>query len=277
MAAPFACLLLLTPSSAEQSRGPGKETRASATSLHLSRNTSSFRTVSRQSNNAAWKAHVELQQSKWRSSEAMRLKIRGIDVGRQHQVARQFATFHGGGAFRGETVICLGARLGGEVRAFKGLGALAVGVDLEPGEDNMDVLVGDFENLAFPEASFGFAYCNVLDHINNLAAFAHEVCRVVKPEGFFFAVLYTQAQDVYNGQQAITADAYAILLKEMSPAFSLVRTEDLIDVMRIREHAREIDPASPHLASVMFRPWRQAIKTLTFKKRGPCAEQAHPR
>lgn len=49
------------------------------------------------------------------------------------------------------------ARLGGEVRAFKSLGAVAVGIDLEPGRGNMDVIHGDFHAVPFPTASFDYA------------------------------------------------------------------------------------------------------------------------
>src|SRR5262245_45561367 len=44
---------------------------------------------------------------------------------------------------RGHTVLCLGARLGGEVRAFTRHGALAIGVDIEPGARNGFVVAGD--------------------------------------------------------------------------------------------------------------------------------------
>ena len=50
-------------------------------------------------------------------------------------------------------MICLGARLGGEVRAFKTLGAIAIGIDLNPGKDSMDVLAGDYYNIGLPNNS----------------------------------------------------------------------------------------------------------------------------
>jgi len=43
----------------------------------------------------------------------------------------------------GEAVLCIGARLGGEVRALTQLGALAIGVDFNPGFRNPYVLWGD--------------------------------------------------------------------------------------------------------------------------------------
>ena len=84
-------------------------------SVQVARNSSSFHDVSTSTSDAAWKAHIELQQSKLRQSDAMRLKIRAIDVGRQDQVARQFAQsaidgIAGVRSFKGQSVICLGAR-----------------------------------------------------------------------------------------------------------------------------------------------------------------------
>jgi hypothetical protein len=49
--------------------------------------------------------------------------------------------------FSNKSVLCLAARLGGEVRAFKKLNALAIGIDIQPGDKNKDVLHGDFHNI----------------------------------------------------------------------------------------------------------------------------------
>ena len=38
--------------------------------------------------------------------------------------------------WRGRSVLCLGARIGTEVKAFLDLGAFAIGIDLNPGPDN---------------------------------------------------------------------------------------------------------------------------------------------
>ncbi len=240
-------------------------------SVQVARNSSSFHDVSTSTSDAAWKAHIELQQSKLRQSDAMRLKIRAIDVGRQDQVARQFAQsaidgIAGVRSFKGQSVICLGARLGGEVRAFKSLGALAVGVDLEPGPDNMDVLVGDFENLAFADASFTYAYSNVLDHLHDLSRFSAELCRVVRPNGFFFAALFSGKGDRWNGRQGVSADSYAPLVKALSPMFALVTTTSIKETMEVRKLARLIDHAQT--STVPLVPWHQVITTLYFRRAG---------
>ena len=114
-----------------------------------------------------YSAYIRTQQSKL---DKVRTKIDAIDVGRQHQVKREFAKALAEGtaglaSLRGKTVLCLGARLGGEVRAFKALGAVALGIDLNPGRSNMDVVAGDFHAIPFPDASFDYAYSNVLDHV----------------------------------------------------------------------------------------------------------------
>ncbi len=91
--------------------------------------------------------------------------------------------------FQGKRVICLGARLGGEVRAFKALGALAIGIDIEPGPQNSDVLYGDFHDLRFPNGSFDVAFANVIDHVFDLNRFLDEVSRVLSPDGIFYVEL----------------------------------------------------------------------------------------
>jgi len=87
------------------------------------------------------------------------------------------------GDWAGKSVLCLAARLGTEVRAFHDVGAYAVGIDLEPGENNQWVLPGDFHNLVFPDACVDGLYCNALDHALDLAKLLNEVKRVLKPTG----------------------------------------------------------------------------------------------
>lgn len=80
-------------------------------------------------------------------------------------------------------VLCLAARLGTEVLAFRDLGANAVGVDLNPGEGNPYVLPADFHHLPFRDGGFGAAFCNSLDHVFDLNRFLQEIQRVLAPEG----------------------------------------------------------------------------------------------
>jgi len=82
--------------------------------------------------------------------------------------------------WQSQTVICLGARLGGEVEAFKRMGAVAVGIDLNPGIRNKHVMYGDFHEINFPDHSFDFVFCNSIDHVFSLPLFLSEIHRVLK-------------------------------------------------------------------------------------------------
>lgn len=80
-------------------------------------------------------------------------------------------------------VLCLGARLGAEVMAFHDLKHLAIGVDLNPGENNPYVLPGDFHDLVFPDDCFDLVFTNTLDHVLDLDRMLGEIDRVLAPEG----------------------------------------------------------------------------------------------
>jgi len=97
--------------------------------------------------------------------------------------------------WRGKCVLCIGARLGGEVRAFKRLGALAIGIDLEPGGRSEHVLVGDCHKIAFPDSVFDAAFTNVLDHLLDVPVAVGEFARVLKPEG----TIYIEVADAPPG------------------------------------------------------------------------------
>ena len=87
----------------------------------------------------------------------------------------------------GKAVLCVGARLGGEVRAFARLGALALGIDFNPGASNKFVLYGTATELQFASNTFEVLYSNILDHIDDLESFMKECKRVLKAGvGFLF-------------------------------------------------------------------------------------------
>lgn len=83
----------------------------------------------------------------------------------------------------GSVALCLAARIGTEVRAFKDLNCFAVGIDLNPGENNKYVLTGDFHDIQFPQNSVDIIFSNSLDHALYLDQLAAEVGRVLKPGG----------------------------------------------------------------------------------------------
>jgi SAM-dependent methyltransferase len=87
------------------------------------------------------------------------------------------------------SVLCLGARLGTEVRALHDLGYFAVGIDLNPGERNPYVLPGDFHRILFPSGSVDAVYTNALDHVFSLEQLVGEVQRLLRPGSVFVADL----------------------------------------------------------------------------------------
>lgn len=88
---------------------------------------------------------------------------------------------------KARSVLCLGARLGTEVRALHRLGHFAVGIDLEPGPDNHYVLPGDFHHIVFPDQSIDAIYTNALDHVFDLERVLGEVVRLLREGGIFIA------------------------------------------------------------------------------------------
>jgi len=86
----------------------------------------------------------------------------------------------------GPNVLCLGARLGEEVVAFRKMGFPdTMGIDLNPGEDNPYVIKGDFHNMRFEDSSFNSVYTNCIDHAWDLKMLSAEVSRVLVPHGVF--------------------------------------------------------------------------------------------
>ncbi|MFC1605459.1 class I SAM-dependent methyltransferase [Pseudomonadota bacterium] len=85
---------------------------------------------------------------------------------------------------RGKSALCLGARLGAEVRAFIDLGLFAVGVDLNPGQANSYVLHGDFQHLQQADDSVDVVYTNSIDHAFDIEGMVREILRVVKSDGY---------------------------------------------------------------------------------------------
>lgn len=85
------------------------------------------------------------------------------------------------------SVLCLGARLGTEVKALHALGHFAIGIDLNPGQDNAYVLPGDFQHIVFPDGSVDAIYTNALDHAFDLEGIVGEIRRLLRPNGLFVA------------------------------------------------------------------------------------------
>jgi SAM-dependent methyltransferase len=107
----------------------------------------------------------------------------------------------------GDTVLCLGARLGTECLAFKDLGCFAVGIDLNPGDQNLHVLHGDFHNLQFPDKSVDHVFTNALDHVFELAQVMQEIRRVLRPSGLFIAEIVRGSGDI-DGREPGAFESY---------------------------------------------------------------------
>jgi SAM-dependent methyltransferase len=152
-------------------------------------------------------------------------------------------------------VLCLGARLGAEVRALRDLGYFAVGIDLNPGKDNPYVHYGDFHALAFRDGSVDAVYTNALDHVFDLARVVKEVHRVLRPDGLFIA-------DVLPGfEEGFLPGRYE--------ATYWRRTDELLNAIMAGGPFSKVD--FRELPARGRNPWSQA---LFRKEEGPAAADA---
>lgn len=140
-------------------------------------------------------------------------------------------------------VLCLGARIGTEVKALIKLGHFSIGIDLNPGPDNKFVCHGDFHSLVFADNSVDAVYSNCLDHVYDLSLLGAEIRRVLKPNGI--AVL-----DVVVGyEQGFYPGAYEALhwktAEDLAERFSIASGLELIDIRDLK------NCGSPE--------WRQAV------------------
>ncbi|MGE0040257.1 MAG: class I SAM-dependent methyltransferase [Vicinamibacterales bacterium] len=127
-------------------------------------------------------------------------------------------------------VICLAARLGGEVRAFRDLGAFAVGVDLNPGVKNAHVMYGDFHALEFPDGAVDIVFTNSLDHVYDLARLVAEIRRLLTPGGVFISEIVVGSKDgepwgYYDAAGWNSVDD--VLAVVIAGGFELVRREPI--------------------------------------------------
>ena len=100
--------------------------------------------------------------------------IQKVDVEYERIVFKRYQ----GIDFADKSILCVGARLGGEVRAFANLGAMAVGIDVNPGKMNHYVMYGDAHEIRFPDRSFDYLFSNAVDHFLYLDKFLNEARRV---------------------------------------------------------------------------------------------------
>jgi SAM-dependent methyltransferase len=133
---------------------------------------------------ASYEAYLDHQASKL---DRIAHRLREKEAEDLAEFKRRFATCV---ALRGaRSVLCLGARLGTEVRALHDLGYFAIGIDLNPGERNPYVLPGDFHRIVFPDGSVDAVYTNALDHVFSLEMVVAELRRLLRAGGVFVADL----------------------------------------------------------------------------------------
>lgn len=129
---------------------------------------------------ASYDAYVAHQASKL---DAIIGRLREVEADDYAEFVRRFTAC--GPLRSARTILCLGARLGTEVRALHALGHFAVGIDLNPGDNNAHVLPGDFHRIQFPDGSVDGVYTNALDHVFDLPRLVGEVVRVLRRGGLF--------------------------------------------------------------------------------------------
>jgi SAM-dependent methyltransferase len=156
------------------------------------------------------------------------------------------------------TVLCLGARLGTEVKALIQLGHFAIGIDLNPGPENCYVLRGDFHKLVFADCSVDAVYSNCLDHTLMLEHLCAEIRRVVRPNGIAVLDIYKgyeegQFAGAFESMHWPTSRAFAEAVARGS-GFSLVSIRSLADfgesifdqvVLRKHDRADPLGDAAP--------------------------------
>ena len=84
-----------------------------------------------------------------------------------------------------DAVLCLAARIGTEVKAFRDIGCFAVGTDINNRPGDPCVLYGDFQKIEFPDGSADVVYTNSMDHVYDVQRVLSEIARVLRPSGTF--------------------------------------------------------------------------------------------
>lgn len=128
-----------------------------------------------------YEAYTEHQKSKLSKLDLTKYNV-AFSAAVQERVAKVLNGFKPGG-----NVLCLGARTGAECDAFIKLGYFPIGIDLNPGEGNRYVVVGDFHDLQYADNSVDIVYTNALDHAFDLEKIMSEVARVMKDDAVFIA------------------------------------------------------------------------------------------
>lgn len=131
-------------------------------------------------------------------TQKLSLETKGIKIKDKYIEDTVYERYVNNLQIKSKSILCLAARLGGEVRAFKKMGALSIGIDIEPGNKNSDVLYGDFHNIKFADKTFDFIFSNSIDHVLYLDKYLSESKRVLKDDGTFILELKIQKAGKYE-------------------------------------------------------------------------------
>lgn len=83
---------------------------------------------------------------------------------------------------KGSSVLCLGARFGEEVKAWRSLWCGAIGIDLFGDEKGL-VIKADWNDMPFPDSTFDCVFTNSIDHASDIQKMVAEIKRVLVPDG----------------------------------------------------------------------------------------------
>lgn len=88
-------------------------------------------------------------------------------------------------------ILCLGARLGEEVKVFKEIGfSNTVGIDLHPDKHSRYVVQGNWNKMHWDDNSFNCLYTNSIDHAWPIPLLVKEARRVLVNQGIFILELW---------------------------------------------------------------------------------------
>ena len=133
-------------------------------------------------------------------------------------------------------ILCCGARQGTEVEVLRDLGfPKAMGIDLNPGEDNPWVKPGDFMHLDAPDNSLDLLYTNCVDHAFDLDAFFSEHARAIKPDGYVLYELGTNMEGGGGPFEAVawerTEDVFSKMLKVFGQLIHVERDQEWLWIL----------------------------------------------
>lgn len=152
--------------------------------------------------------------------DADRMRVLKYDTRVEEDLFKWFVTSGKmrGYEFEGKSVLCVGARLGAEVRVFIRLGALAIGYDFNPGPRNPWVVYGTGAPMQWGSRLFDYVYTNILDHIVPRMPFFHEVERTLKTGGIFITHVDQNRPDNYSVVDNRGAAAALQLMQDLHTA-----------------------------------------------------------